>query len=122
MGFWVIEGPAVIKRDGKIFMTYSASETGVAYCMGMMTADENADLLDPLSWRKERYPVLCSDEAAGIYGPGHNCFTVDEEGNTILVYHARTETEIVGNPLYNPNRHAMLMKVEWKEGRPVFHF
>ena len=122
VGFWVNEGPAVIKRDGKIFMTYSASETGVAYCMGMMTADENADLLDPLSWRKERYPVLCSDEAAGIYGPGHNCFTVDEEGNMILVYHARTETEIVGNPLYNPNRHAMLMKVEWKEGRPVFHF
>ena len=122
VGFWVNEGPSVLKRDGKIFMTYSASETGVAYCMGMLTADEDADLLDPLSWHKERYPVLQSDESAGIYGPGHNCFTVDEEGNDILVYHARTETEIVGDPLYNPNRHAMLMKFGWKDGKPDFHF
>ena len=33
---------------------------GVHYCMGMMTADADADLLDPLSWKKERYPVLTS--------------------------------------------------------------
>ena len=103
-------------------MTYSASETGVAYCMGLMTADEDADLLDPLSWHKERYPVLKSDASVGTYGPGHNSFTVDEEGNDILVYHARTETEIVGDPLYNPNRHAMLMKFGWKDGKPDFHF
>lgn len=123
IGFWVNEGPAVIKKNGKIFLTYSASETGIAYCMGMMTADEDSDLLDPLSWRKERYPVLQTKEEIGIYGPGHNSFTVDEEGNDILVYHARTESEIAGNPLYNPNRHAMLMKVKWdEEGRPVFDF
>lgn len=103
-------------------MTYSASETGVAYCMGMLTADENSDLLDPLSWKKERYPVLQSDASKGIYGPGHNSFTVDEEGNDILVYHARTETEIVGDPLYNPNRHAMLMKFGWEGDKPVFKF
>lgn len=123
VGFWVDEGPAVLKRNGRIFVTYSASETGVAYCMGMLSADENTDLLDPLSWKKERYPVLCSDEARGIYGPGHNSFTVDEDGNDILVYHARTEREIVGNPLYNPNRHTMLMKIAWdREGRPVFGY
>ena len=123
VGFWVDEGPAVIKRNGRIFVTYSASETGVYYCMGMLTADENSDLLDPRSWRKERYPVLCSDEARGIYGPGHNSFTVDEDGNDILVYHARTEREIVGNPLYNPNRHTMLMKIAWdEEGKPVFRY
>ena len=122
VGFWVNEGPAVLKRNGRIYVTYSASETGVDYCMGMLTADENADLLDPLSWKKERYPVLRSDRESGIYGPGHNSFTVDEEGNDILVYHARTETEIVGDPLYNPNRHAMLMKFGWENDRPVFRF
>ncbi len=123
VGFWVNEGPAVIKRNGKIFLTYSASETGVAYCVGMLTANEGDDLLDPLVWKKERYPVLSSNYEKGIYGPGHNSFTVDEEGNDILVYHARTETEIVGDPLYNPNRHAMLMKVKWDEqGRPVFDY
>lgn len=122
VGFWVNEGPAVLKRYGKIFLTYSASETGAAYCMGMLTADEDSDLLDPRSWRKERYPVLASCEEKGIYGPGHNSFTTDENGNDVMVYHARTEKEIKGNPLYNPNRHVMLMKVDWKDERPVFSF
>ena len=51
IGFWVNEGPAVMKRHGKIFLTYSASETGINYCMGMMSADEKSDLLDPLNWK-----------------------------------------------------------------------
>lgn len=122
-GFWVNEGPAVIKHQGKLFLTYSASDTGPNYCMGMLTADENADLLDPLSWKKERYPVLKTDEKLEIYGPGHNSFTVDEEGNDIMVYHARKEAKIEGDPLYNPNRHAMLMRLKWdEEGRPVFSY
>ena len=41
----------------------------------------------------------------------------------VLVYHARKETEIKGDPLYNPNRHAMLMKIKWDaDGRPVFSY
>lgn len=123
VGFWVNEGPAVLKHGDKIYLTYSASETGVAYCIGMLTAHQDADLLDPLSWKKERYPVLKSDETLEIYGPGHNSFTVDEEGNDIMVYHARKEKEIVGDPLYNPNRHAMLMKITWdSDDRPVFSY
>ena len=123
VGFWVNEGPGVLKRNGKIFLTYSASETGAAYCVGMLTADENADLLDPLSWRKERYPVLKTCKEKGIFGPGHNSFTVDENGNDILVYHARTTEKIEGDPLYNPNRHTMLMKIQYDEGGcPVFRF
>lgn len=122
-GFWVNEGPAVLKHDGRIYVTYSASDTGVNYCMGMLSIDEKEDVLDPRNWRKERMPVLKSDESKGIYGPGHNSFTTDADGNPVLVFHARTEKEIVGNPLYNPNRHAMLMKIEWgKNGEPLFAF
>lgn len=122
-GFWVNEGPAVIKRGGKIFLTYSASETGIHYCMGMLTASEGTDLLDPTSWEKERFPVLETSVWKGIYGPGHNSFTTDEEGAVVCIYHARTEAEIVGNPLYNPNRHAMVMKVKWDDrGYPVFNY
>jgi GH43 family beta-xylosidase len=120
-GFWVNEGPAVLKKDGKIFLTYSASETGIHYCMGMMTVSEDADILDPRAWKKEREPVLSSVPEKGIYGPGHNSFTTDSKGNDICVYHARTEKEIEGNPLYNPNRHTMLLRVTWDEkGNPVF--
>ncbi len=121
-GFWVNEGPAVISRNGKIFVTYSASDTGTDYCMGMLTADESADLLDPLSWKKERYPVLSSSAEHTVYGPGHNSFTTDSDGKDILVYHARTETEIIGDPLYNPNRHTMLMPIRWIDNRPVFSY
>ena len=101
IGFWVNEGPAVIHHDGKIYMTYSASETGAAYCMGMLSISEDADLLDPAMWKKERYPVLETNAEKGIYGPGHNSFTEDEQGNPIMVYHARTEDRSlsISNPL-----------------------
>lgn len=127
VGFWVNEGPFVLKNgEGQIFLTYSASETGICYCIGMLTAEEGSDLTDPLSWKKSRYPVLCTDEEKGIYGPGHNCFTKLPDGTDIMVYHARLEREITGNPLYNPNRHAMLMKVGWERTdgvkTPVFGY
>ncbi len=122
--FWVNEGPAIIKNKGKIYITFSASATGSFYCMGMMEADEESDLLDRNSWKKSRYPVLKTDYKIDIYGPGHNCFTVAEDGVTPLsIYHARDYEEIVGDPLYDPNRHARVMEVKFdQEGRPVFEF
>lgn len=122
-GFWVNEGPGTLKKNGKIFLTYSASDTGINYCVGMLVADENSDLLDPISWKKSRMPVLRTSVEDGIYGPGHNSFTKDEDGNDIVVYHARTEEKIVGDPLYNPNRHTMLMKIDWNDkGYPIFAY
>ena len=46
IGFLVNEGPAVINRNGKIFISYSASATDFNYCMGVLIADENSDLLN----------------------------------------------------------------------------
>ena len=123
VGFWVNEGPFILKHEGKLYLTFSASETGCAYCIGLMWADEDTDLLDPRSWHKEAKPVLASDERRGNFGPGHNCFTELEDGQVVMVYHARTEKEIVGDPLYNPNRHTMLMKINFDEsGRPIFTY
>mgnify|MGYP001622881649 FL=1 len=122
--FWVNEGPAVLKHDGKIFLTFSASATGVCYCMGLMYIDENADVLDPRAWTKLRYPVLQTDSEKGIYGPGHNSFVKAGDGVTDLcIYHARQYDEIVGDPLYDPNRHAMVMKLDYDDkGFPVFSY
>lgn len=124
IGYWVNEGPSVIKHKGKLFLTYSASSTGSCYCIGLMQAEETADLLDPRSWTKSRYPLLATDEEKGIYGPGHNCFTKSEDGSKdIMIYHARQYDEIVGNSLYDPNRHTMMMDVQWTEDdNPVFEF
>lgn len=122
VGFWVDEGPAVLKHGGRIFVTFSASATGACYCMGILEASEDADLLDRNSWRKSRYPVLKSIPEKNIYGPGHNSFTVAEDGvTTLCVYHARPYEKIVGDPLYDPNRHARVLEVRFTDdGRPIF--
>ncbi len=120
-GFYVNEGPAMLKRNGKLFISYSASATDDRYVMGLLTADENSNLLDPLSWKKAAEPIFISNEQQKQYGPGHNSFTVDEEGNDLLVYHARPYKEISGNPLYDHNRHARIQPLLWKtDGTPYF--
>jgi GH43 family beta-xylosidase len=120
IGFWVNEGPAVIIRHGRVWMTFSASATGACYCVGLMSAPEDADLLDPAVWTKERYPVFATDEATLRFGPGHNSFVTAPDGSDLFVYHARTYDKIVGDPLYDPNRHAWLRPLTWQAGRPRF--
>ncbi|MCI5650416.1 MAG: family 43 glycosylhydrolase [Fusicatenibacter sp.] len=124
VNFWVNEGPAILKHDGKIFLTFSASSTGACYCMGMLYTDEDADLLDPQSWTKLRNPVLSTDSQKGIFGPGHNSFVKAEDGETDLcIYHARPYDEITGDSLYDPNRHTMVMELAFDEkGFPVFEY
>lgn len=121
-GFMVNEGPSVLIRHGRIFLTYSASATDENYCMGLLQADAAADPLDPASWHKATAPVFGSDPAHRIFGPGHNSFTVAEDGVTdLLVYHARTYTEIEGDPLWDPNRHTYVKPLRWSaDGQPVF--
>lgn len=121
-GFWVNEGPAVIKRSGKVFISYSASATDSRYCMGLLTASEDSDLLDPNSWSKSGKPVLESHDGMGQYGPGHNSFTVSEDGQKdIYIYHARNYKNIIGDPLYDPNRHTRAQVLHWKsDGTPDF--
>ena len=121
-GFRVNEGPAVLIRNGRVFVTVSASATDARYCMGLLTADENANLLDARSWTKSPQPIFATHVPTSQYGPGHNSFTVAEDGVTdVLVYHARDYRDIVGDPLYDPNRHARVQKVYWHpDGTPLF--
>lgn len=122
IGFWVNEGPAVLQKNGQIFISYSASATDHNYCMGLLTADAASDLLNPMSWSKSDTPVFSTNYTDGIYGPGHNSFTVSEDGTEdLLVYHARDYKEIDGDPLNDPNRHTRVQKLKWKpDGTPDF--
>lgn len=120
-GFNVNEGPAVIKKGDKIYISYSASATDSNYAVGLLTANQSADLLEPESWSKYGAPIFKSSELTEEYGPGHNSFTVDENGNDILVYHARSYKEITGDPLYDPNRHTRVQRIFWdQKNNPVF--
>jgi GH43 family beta-xylosidase len=124
IGFWVNEGPAVLKRNGKIFISFSGSATDENYAMGLLTADENSDVMDPNSWCKSKEPVFKTCYESGQYGPGHNSFTVSDDGSQdTLVYHVRNYTEIVGDPLYDPNRHTCAKEFTWNpDGTPNFGF
>ena len=118
----VNEGAAVLHKNGKLFLTYSASGTDHNYAMGLLTADENADLLDPDSWDKSPVPVFKTSDENKIYGPGHSSFTTTPDGKTdLLIYHARSYKEIDGDPLHDPNRHTRVQIITWDEnGYPVF--
>lgn len=117
----VAEGPSVIVRNGKVLMTYSASGTGAVYCMGLLSADADADLMDPHAWTKSQKPVFTTNVATSVYGPGHNSFTVDEKGRDLLVYHGRDYEKIEGDPLLNPDRHARVQRLYFDEkGAPDF--
>ncbi|WP_086350685.1 family 43 glycosylhydrolase [Candidatus Enterococcus clewellii] len=122
IGFSVNEGAAVLIRNGKVFITYSGSATDENYAMGLLWADEEADLLDGYSWHKLSEPVFVTSEKNGQFGPGHNSFTKSENGEEdVLIYHARPEKNKAGDPLDNPNRHANAQVFSWDEnGFPVF--
>lgn len=122
MKYNVNEGPAVIKRSGKIFVSYSASATNHNYCMGLLWIDEDADLLDVSNWSKSPGPVFYTNEELKRYGPGHNSFTIAEDGETvIMIYHARDYKEIQGHELSDPNRATRARVVRWTEsGFPDF--
>lgn len=125
----VNEGPAVMIHGGKVFLAFSASATGPEYCIGLMYADEKADLMDINNWTKLSKPLLTSNDLTGEYGPGHNSFVKDENGEWVFVYHSRDEKCYKGecgygdqDPLYDPCRSARKRKVFWDEnGFPILN-
>jgi GH43 family beta-xylosidase len=120
-GFKVNEAPAFLSRNGRLFMTYSASATDARYCLGLLTAADNADIMNPAAWTKSQHPIFVSSAATSVYGPGHNSFTVDEQGHDLLVYHGRDYEKIVGDPLFDPNRHTRIQRLYFRpDGTPDF--
>jgi GH43 family beta-xylosidase len=85
---YVNEGPQVLRRNGKVFVVYSASGSWTDdYCLGMLTASETSNLLLQSSWTKSAGCVF--SKAATAYGPGHNTFVKSPDGTQDwLVYHA----------------------------------
>ncbi len=122
----VNEGPAVIQKGDNVYLAYSASGTGSEYCIGLLSGKAGDDLTNPDNWTKNPYPIMTStDFNDEVSGPGHNSFTVDENGNQIIVYHARpTEAHKghSGDPLYDPCRHAYIKPVFYdKDGMPILN-
>lgn len=123
----VNEGPAVLKTEDQVYVFFSASGTGSEYCVGRLNASRTADLMDPKSWTKLNQPVLSTGNLCGESGPGHNSFVTDENGDLLMIYHARPATHAYQacgtyhkDPLYDPCRHTHIKRVLFdQDGVPV---
>lgn len=83
------EGPYAFTANDKIYLTYSGGAAdGYTYALGLLTAPAGADLLDTGVWNKAGTPVLSYYSVEGEYGPGHNSFFTDAQGNLMIAYHA----------------------------------
>lgn len=128
-GQYINEGPAVIQNGDTVYLCFSGSTVDSRYCVGVVTANANDDLTDPANWTKNPYPILtstdCQEFGNNEVGPGHNSFTVDGNGNPVIVYHSRTEGEKEGagdGGLDDPGRHARAKSVHFSaDGRLVLN-
>ena len=86
------EGPFAFYKDGMVYVTYSGgAANGYTYALGLLTAKSDADLTDVRSWTKSITPVLTFRSVDGEYGPGHNAFFYNGEGELMISYHAETD-------------------------------
>lgn len=86
----VVEGPSVIKQDGKYYLMYSGNGyTSQDYAIGFAVADS------PFGpWKKyDKNPIL--HKYKGLVGVGHGAPFIDKEGHWRYVFHAhKSLTEI----------------------------
>lgn len=109
------EGPQVLARAGRVFIVFSASASWeTTYKLGMLELADDADPMDPTSWRKHREPVF--QQAGRTWGVGHNCFVKSADGREDwIVFHAKVETKP------NWKRAIHVQRFEWDvSGRPCF--
>ncbi len=89
----VNEGPEVLKHGNKLFLIYSASGCWTDfYALGMSSATDDKDLMNPASWVKHPQPVFKQLPENGVYAPGHNCFFTSPNGKEDwILYHANSK-------------------------------
>ena len=108
----VREGPFVIAHRDRIFLTYSACDTGKPdYKVGYLWANAADDPMDPASWRQHPEPLLQRLDENQVFGPGHHSFFRSPDGKEDwIVYHAKTTTEFTYR-----HRTTRTQKLEWDE-------
>lgn len=89
----VNEGPTVLQRGGRTFLTYSASFCATPdYKIGMLELT-GSDPLSRSSWTKNSTPLFQRSDANGVYGPAHHTFFKSPDGTEDwIVYHANSSS------------------------------
>lgn len=109
------EGPFAIVTEEHVYVTYSGGAAGgYSYVLGLLTIKKGDELLEPNNWLKSNAPVLSYYSVKDEYGPGHNTFYKDKNGNLMIAYHAQQHMK--GSP-----RCTAIRRVHFNSaGTPVF--
>lgn len=84
----VNEGPFLLRRNETLYLTYAAALIDDTYCVGMLTAKDGDELLDPACWTKSNYPVFHRFSNDKMIGAGHNAFVQDARGRDLMLIHS----------------------------------
>lgn len=115
----VNEGPQILSNKGNLYLIYSASGCWTDhYSLGMLTASENADLLDTASWTKSPQPLFKQSPENKVFAPGHNSFFKSPDGKEDwILYHANDKPGQGCGKFRSPR----MQKFTWNEdGTPHF--
>jgi GH43 family beta-xylosidase len=87
----ICEGPQVLKRNGHIFIVYSASGSWTAdYCLGLLH-NKTQNVLDPNAWVKHGPVFKKTDQ---VWGVGHCSFVKSLcQTEDWIVYHSKSSPE-----------------------------
>lgn len=105
------EGPFMLKKDGKYYLTYSGNCYGTKeYCVCLALSD------NPCGNFQKVGPILTyKDVEEDFSGPGHNAFFKDKDGNLKMTFHIHTYAD---NP--SGNRKACICDAEIGKERIFF--
>ncbi len=109
-------GSFALQRNGRTFLTYSASHcNGPNYKLGMLEY-RGGDPLAASSWTKFSNPIFQRNDAAGVYGPGHHSFFTSPDGTeTWIAYHANSSA----SQGCGTTRTTRVQKISWNaDGTP----
>jgi beta-xylosidase len=110
----LIEGPAIIRRNGWFYMFYSGNFCCARECNYMMGVARSRKLLGP--WEKNpRNPILAGNDNWKC--PGHGTVVTDPRGRDWLMYHAMHPKDFV-----YVGRQALLDEIKWgADGWPAIN-
>ncbi|MFT7837862.1 family 43 glycosylhydrolase [Saccharothrix sp. BKS2] len=112
----VNEGSFALQRNGRTFLTYSASYCGTAdYKLGTLEY-RGGDPLAVSSWYKFPNPIFQRNDANGVFGPGHHSFFTSPDGTeTWIAYHANSSA----SQGCGTTRTTRVQKISWNaDGTP----
>ncbi|MBC8096309.1 MAG: glycoside hydrolase family 43 protein [Akkermansiaceae bacterium] len=91
VGLPICEGPQVLRRNGDIFIVYSASASWTPdYCLGLLH-NNTGDVLNPAKWIKHGPVFQKTDQ---VWGVGHCSFVKSMcQSEDWIVYHAKSSPE-----------------------------